>query len=248
MSEPQLDTSLLTQLEGFDTPTVCNAIELFDVVPRNQGYMNGSIKCCFPGMKPMVGIASTATFRSYAQPRGNDVYASLSKQAEILEGMDLPSVVVFQDLDEPVCAATFGEVMCTTYQAFGAKGLVTSGAGRDLEQVRDLGFPVFTGSSIASHGYCHILDLELPVTVGGICVRPGDLLHGDENGVATVPLEIAGLIPAACRGIMDAEQIVLDYLKTGQPTAKGFDEARTACGKQISALSVELKEKAGLTN
>ncbi len=43
-----------------------------------------------------------------------------------------PPIVVYQDVDNPVASATFGEVMCTTYQSFGAKGIITSGAGRDL--------------------------------------------------------------------------------------------------------------------
>ena len=123
-------------LVGVDTPTVCNVIELFDVRPRNAGYMDRRIQACFPDLPPMVGYASTATFRSNAPPRSGDAYASLEAQVARFVEVPGPPVVVFQDLDDPPVSATFGEVMCTAYRAFGAVGLITSGAGRDLQQVK----------------------------------------------------------------------------------------------------------------
>jgi regulator of RNase E activity RraA len=152
--------------------------------------------------------------------------------------------VVFQDLDDPVAAATFGEVMCSTYKAFGAAGLITSGAGRDLDQVEALNFPCFTGGTVCAHGYCHIVQLNVPVSVGGVTVHPGDLLHGDRNGVTTVPNEIAAEVAAACGEFMAAEAVVLDYLKAGRVDAKGYAAARTECRDRIEAL--ERRLKAGL--
>ena len=111
--------------------------------------MNDTIKACFPKMPPMVGYALTSFFRSMAPPRGVDVYASLTKQLEQFAELPGPPVIVFQDLDIPVASATFGEVMCTTYKAYGAKGLITSGTGRDLDQVERMNFPTFTSSALA---------------------------------------------------------------------------------------------------
>src|SRR5207244_7713687 len=108
---------VLEKLRAFDTPTVCNVIELFDLRPRTAGYMDGRIKACFPKLPPMVGYASTATFRSAAPPRAGNVYAGLSEQVAAFADLG-PAVVMFQDLDNPVASATFGEVMCTTYKAF----------------------------------------------------------------------------------------------------------------------------------
>ena len=81
--------------------------------------------------------------------------------------------------------------MCSTYQAFGAAGLITSGAARDLDQVRRIGFPAFSNGAICSHGYSHIVDIHRAVRVGGVTIQPGDLIHADVNGVTTIPLEIA---------------------------------------------------------
>ena len=144
--------ALLSRLREFDTPTICNVIELFEIRPRTVGYMDGRIQSCFPKFPPMVGFASTATFRSAAPPRSGGVYGSLTAQVKAFEELPGPSVVVFQDLDDPPVAATFGEVMCTTYKTFGSVGLITSGAGRDLDQVEAIEFPCFTSGTICAHG------------------------------------------------------------------------------------------------
>jgi regulator of RNase E activity RraA len=239
----ELSKAALVELGKFDTPTVCNVIELWNIRPRNTGYMNDTIRACFPKMPPMVGYALTSTFRSMAPPRSGDVYASLGRQVEMFAELPGPPVVVFQDLDQPVAAATFGEVMCSTYQAFGAQGLITSGTGRDLDQVEAIGFPCFTSGTTCAHGYCHILSVGGPVTVGGLTIFQGDLLHGDRNGVSTIPHEIASEVPQACRELMAAENIVLDYLKAnvGKVTPKGMAEARDACASVIAKLGKRLR-------
>jgi regulator of RNase E activity RraA len=131
--------------------------------------------------------------------------------------------------------------MCTTYKAFGAVGLITSGAGRDLEQVAALDFPCFTGGTICAHGYCHIPSINVPIHVGGVTVQPGDLLHGDCNGVSTIPHEIASEVAHACAEYVAAEAVVLDYLRAGGVDPKGFSQARAECKERIDALARRLK-------
>ena len=231
----------LAELAKYDTPTVCNVIELFNVRPRHTGYMDHRIQSCFPKLPPMVGFAMTSAFRSLSPPSGGDVYQNMTRQLERFADIDGPPVVVFQDLDEPTAAATFGEVMCTTYQAFGSCGLITSGTGRDLDQVEALNYPVFTGGTTCSHGYCHILSVGEPVVVGGITIRFGDLLHGDCNGVTTIPIDIASEIPQACAELMAAEDIVLNYCKSGNVTPAGFAEARVACADVVGKIAERVK-------
>ena len=227
---------VLEKLRTFDTPTICNLIELFEVRPRNTGFMDARIRACFPEMGPIVGLAATATFRSSAPPREGDGYASTEVQVERFGELSGPPVVVFQDLDNPPVAATFGEVMCTTYQAFGAGGLITSGAGRDLEQVRALGFPVFTSGAICAHGYCHIPQVHVPVHVGGIVIYPDDLLHGDLNGVTTIPREIAAELADVGDEFVAAEKVILDALRDGTPSLKRLKKARAEAAARIARL------------
>ncbi len=131
--------------------------------------------------------------------------------------------------------------MCSTYQAFGAAGLVTSGAARDLDQVEALRFPCFAAGTICAHGYPQIVQLHVPVQVGGVMIYPGDLIHGDRNGVTTVPDEIASAVARACPEYMAAEVMVLDYLKTGQVDPRGYAAARAECRDRIEQLARKLK-------
>lgn len=244
MTPADIPVSVLDQLRKYDTPTVCNVLELFEFRPRTAGYMDDRIQACYPGLPPMVGFASTATFRAAAPPRGGDTYMGLGAQVEKLAATTWPKVVVFQDLDDPPVAATFGEVMATTYKAFGCVGLITSGAGRDLDQVEPLKFPCFTAGTICSHGYTQIVELEVPVRVGGVWVNPGDLLHGDRNGVTTIPLELAALVPDGCAAYMEAEAVVLNYLKNGKATVAGYTAARDECKRRLNELGKRLRQTA----
>ncbi len=244
MSHTPISASDLELLRRYDTPTICNVIEVFNVRPRNTGYCDSRIRACFPEMPPMVGYACTATFRSAAPPLKGDVYASLDRHVASFSEVPFPPAVVFQDLDDPAQAATFGEVMCTTYKRFGAVGLITSGAARDLDQVRALNFPCFSNGVICSHGYAHFVDTNVPVRVGGVVIHPGDLLHGDANGVTTIPNEIASEVAHACAEYVAAEQIVLDYCKSAEVTAAGLVEARAECGRRIAALSEQVRASA----
>jgi 4-hydroxy-4-methyl-2-oxoglutarate aldolase len=239
-----ITSETLKRLAQFDTPTICNVIELFDVRPRDAGFMNASIKADFPEMAPMVGFASTAAFRSGAPPAKGDAYGSMEQQVDGFAALAGPAVVVFQDLDDPAVGATFGEVMCSTYKSFGSVGLITSGGGRDLLQVKALGYPVFTGSTICSHAYCHILHVGLPVRVGGLAVNTGDLLHGDANGVTNIPIDIATEVAEIAQAFVDAEKIVLDYVNgAGKKTAAGLTAARKEYGAVVAKLVERVKRK-----
>jgi 4-hydroxy-4-methyl-2-oxoglutarate aldolase len=236
-----ISNDTLTKLRQFDTPTICNVIELFAVRPRTVGFMNESIRSAFPELPPMVGFASTAAFRSSAPPAKGDAYGSMERQVETFAELPGPAVVVFQDLDDPAVGATFGEVMCSVYKAFGSTGLITSGGGRDLLQVKALDYPVFTGSTICSHADCHILHIGLPVRVGGLVVDNGDLLHGDANGVTNIPPNIAAAVADITPEFIAAEKIILDYVNgSGSKSPAGLTAAR----KEFSAVVAKLTERA----
>jgi regulator of RNase E activity RraA len=233
----------LKRLAQFDTPTISNTIEVFEVRPRTAGYMDARIRACFPELPPIVGYAATATMRCEQPKVSGDVYGTLDLQVARFGELPGTPIVVYQDLDDPPVAATFGEIMCTTYQAFGAAGLITSGPARDLDQVRRLGFSAFSNGAVCSHGYSHIVDLHCTVRVGGVTVRPGELIHADANGVCTVPAEIADAIPDAATEFVAAEALVLDYLKSGTPNPKAFAEARKAMLEAIAALGRQVRSK-----
>ena len=233
------NADLLAKLAQFDTPTICNIIELFDVRPYTAGYMDGRIRAAFPEMGPIVGYAATATFRSAGPPPSGAGYGGMVEQVERFNELSGPAVVVFQDIDDPTVAATFGEVMCTTYKAFGAVGLITSGAGRDLDQVRAIDFPVFTNGTICSHGYNHIPEVMVPVHVGGLFLYPDDMLHADVNGVSTIPKEIAADVADVGAEFVAAEMVVIEAMRASNPTIAQMKDARA----EMSARVAELRKR-----
>lgn len=240
-----LSNEMLARLRRLDTPTICNLIELFDVRPRDCGFMDARIVAAFPEMPPLIGFAATATFRASAAPRQHDAYASLDKQVERFAELSGPPVVVFQDLDSPTVAATFGEIMCATYQSFGAVGLITSGAGRDLEQVRRSGFPVFTNGTICSHGYSSIVSLHVPVHVGGIAIYPDDLLHADCNGVTTIPKDIAAELADVADEYIAAEQLIIEAMRAQRGDLKLLRECRAESQARIAQLRARVSRSQG---
>jgi regulator of RNase E activity RraA len=237
----EADLKLLAQ---YDTPTISNVIELFEVRPRSAGYMDGRIRACFPDMPPVVGYASTATMRTaYARAEGT-VYGSLDEQVAHFGELPGPAIVVFQDLDDPAVGATFGEVMCASYQSFGALAIVTSGPARDLEQVRRRGFAAFSNGAVASHSYSHITSIHQPVRVGGMEVRAGDLLHADANGVCAIPLAIAADVAHTAAEFVAAEACVMQFADSGSRDLQAYSEARREMMRRIEELGRRVRMRA----
>ena len=225
----------LARLRDYDTPTVLNAIELFDVRPRHDGFLGGDIGALFPEFGPVVGYASTATFTSARPADEGDAYANLVVHSERMEAeLPEPRIVVFQDIDPEPVGATFGEVMCTVYKAWGARGLITSGAARDVDQVRQLGFPCWSRNVIASHAWCRIVDVHVPVDILGVPVAPGDLLHADANGVAILPADLVAEVTVACGLLVEAEAAVLQFARArvdDRRLPRDIDGLRAAYGR-----------------
>lgn len=231
-----LSTATLDKLRTFDTPTICNLVELFDIRSRTAGYMDGRIVAAFQKTPATVGYAATATFRADAPPRSGDGYSGLATQAERFSELSGPAFVVFQDLDDPSVAATFGEVMCSIYKGFGAVGLITSGTGRDLDQVEAIDFPVWTNGTISAHGYNHLPDLHVPVRVGGMMVYPDDLLHADRNGVTMIPKDIAAELADIGDAFIAAENVIIEAVRRPGVTGKALRDATAEKDALTAAL------------
>lgn len=236
MPEALLTADHIALLAKVDSPTVANVIELFDVQSRIAGYANHTLKAVYPQLPPAVGYAVTATFRSAYPAIDKDAYGGMAQLIEQGMAIPAPRIVVFQDLDEPAVSATYGEVMASTFQAFGYAGLITSGAARDIEQVRAMNFPCWASSAIVSHGYNHILAGNVPVNVRGLSVLPGDLIHADANGIVNIPHRIAEGVAELCQPFIDAENIVIGYLRAGDTTLDGYKQAQAQMREAMNAL------------
>jgi regulator of RNase E activity RraA len=215
---------VIEKLKKYSTPTISNAIEVFDVRPRNVGFMNHEIRCIFPEMGVMVGYAATAKIRANVPPPPNKLDILMGYWKHILEVPE-PRVVVIEDLDEPKAIGSWwGEVNATIHKRLGCVGTVTDGGVRDLDEVKEIGFHFFAKSAIVSHAYVHVVEFGTPVKVGGIEVKPGDLIHGDKHGVLIVPHEVALRIEEGVEAVAEREKIIMDYCKSKEFTLEGLKD------------------------
>jgi 4-hydroxy-4-methyl-2-oxoglutarate aldolase len=209
-------------LRKITSPSIANAIETFNIRPRNQGQMSSELRALFPELGPLVGHAVTALIR--AEPPPVDGHrASTFGWWDFIQSVPAPRVVVVHDLDEPRGqGAQWGEVQANIHKALGCAGVVTDGSVRDLEEVRALGFQFVAAHVSVSHAYVHMVDFGLPVKVGGLWIKPGDLIHADQHGVVTIPADLASKIPEAVARVEADERKIIEYCRSRDFSAEGL--------------------------
>ena len=212
---PLLTEEELDALRKFDTCMIANAIESFNVRLRNTGFADASVRCMFEDAPPMVGYAATARLRSGVPPIGGGTFHDRADFWNTILALPAPRILVLEDLDDPPGRGAFvGDMHAAILKSLGCIGYVTNGAVRELPSVRKMGIQLFAGSVAVSHAYAHIFEIGTSISVGGMEVRPGDLLHGDRHGVLTVPAEIAANVPGVADRLQRAEQSIIDFCRS----------------------------------
>lgn len=210
--QPRLDLATIDALRGIDSPTVANAIETFGLRPRVAGYVGYDIRCIFPELPPSVGYAVTCQVDSTTEGRQGIGFQRLY---DLLQDAPKPALVVMQDMgmDRPhSCHA--GEIMATTMKRLGAVGILTDGGLRDMHQIRALqGFQLFCPGLVVSHGNPVCVSIGDTVTISGLEIRTGDLLHGDANGVVLIPEQCAPEVLVAAQRVLAEEARTLSRIK-----------------------------------
>jgi regulator of RNase E activity RraA len=213
----------LEALRKVSTPAVCNAIESFNVRPRNEGYMTSDIRCLFPDLGVMVGYAATARIVTDEPPvEGHQV--SRLDWWDYLQEIPKPRVVVFQDLDRVVKGAYWDEQTANIQKALGCAGVVTDGGVRDLDAMHDLALHVFAAHVLVSHAHVHLVDFGIPVRVGGLTVSPGDLLHGDKHGITAIPSSIAAEVASAAARLERQDRQIVELCQSPDFTLEALKE------------------------
>jgi regulator of RNase E activity RraA len=213
-NDMQISADLIATLRDIDTPTICNAIEVIEPSRRTVGFNRTPLVCPFPDMKPAVGFARTAVIRCSAPCKGDRRSVRLAYY-EYIERGPRPSIVVIQDEDpERGVGAFWGEVQTNIHRALDCAGVITDGAVRDIAQMAR-GFFVLAGSIMPSHVHAEIVAFDVPVTVAGMSVAAGDLIHADRHGAVVIPQDVAAGIPAAADLLIRREKVILDACRSG---------------------------------
>lgn len=219
-----IDAALFEKLQSYDTPTICNALEIVDPARRLTGFTTKPLVCPFPQLPPIVGYAKTATIRT-THAHELDAKAQRAQRIayyEYIAASPQPGIMVIQDLDgaDVGFGAFWGEVMSAVHKGLGLIGVVTDGCIRDIDQWAP-GFQALAGSIMPSHAHVHLADFAKEVRVAGMLVRSGDIVHADRHGAVTIPEALAAKLPAACDLLARKEAVILQMAR-----APGFNVAK----------------------
>ena len=214
----------LEALRAFDTPTICNALELVVPTRRAMGFTRRPLTAAFPHLKPVVAFARTAIIRAREpHPRGREEAKEVRlSYYEHIAAEPLPSIAVIQDIDAPDTGfgAFWGEVQTHIHKGLGCAGVITDGSVRDLDAMA-ADFLVLAGSIMPSHAHVHLVDFGGTVSVAGMTVSPNDVIHTDRHGAVVIPPEAVKEIPVAADLLARREKVIIDASK-----APGFSVAR----------------------
>src|SRR5689334_17551604 len=210
------DHADLDALKAFDTPTICNALELVVPARRAMGFTRRPLIAAFPEMKPVVAFARTAIIRAREpHPRGREETKEVRLgYYEHIAAEPLPSLAVIQDIDAPDTGfgAFWGEVQTHVHKGLGCTGVITDGSVRDLDAMAS-DFFVLAGSIMPSHAHVHLVEFGGTVTVGGMVVSPNDIIHADRHGAVVIPPEAVSKIPEAVDLLTRREKVLIEASK-----------------------------------
>ena len=206
MNSP-LTSQQFESLKHLDACTLANAIETFRERLRNEGFVDNSIHCLFPRLQPMLGYAATIKIRGSAPPTADGNFPERTDWWDYIASVPTPRVVVVEDVSSrPGFGSLIGAVHMNILKALKCVGVVTNGSVRDVPAAESAGFHFFAANVSVSHAYIHIVEVGQDVQVGGLTVSSGDLLHGDQHGVQSIPLDIAAKIPPVAEKIISKEK------------------------------------------
>lgn len=202
----------IATLAQWDTPTICNALELIVPERRGFGFTAEPFVLADPDMPAIVGHVRTARIRARA-PSGKSADAAAAERLAyydyIAHGGEAPSIVVIEDMDQtPGYGAFWGEVNSAIHLGLGCQGCVTNGSFRDLEEWAP-GFQMLGGRVGPSHAFVHLVDFGGEVTVHGMAAKDGDIIHADRHGAVIVPKDAVLALPEAVALCMRREEPVL---------------------------------------
>lgn len=220
---------MLAELRKIDTPSITNVVATYPNNPLCLGlynpwtenwYTDASIRCMYPELGPVVGYAVTCV---YGLPDPNYNRLSFMDVIDALDASKKPAILVFQQKYPPELAhkvGLAGEIMTTAMQAVGCVGAISNGPSRDIDAVRPMKFQYLLGGVSAGHGAMAVHAVNVPVTVGGMDVSPGEMIHMDENGACKFPAGKMEAVLTNVKALIEEESVRLEGLRKAKTAAQ----------------------------
>ncbi|MGI6029218.1 MAG: RraA family protein [Candidatus Heteroscillospira sp.] len=228
----------LEAIRQYDVPTVCNALECFNLQSRTDGYISGEDIKEIVGVQGgrMIGFAATAKYSTANAMKKGYVNHDAEYYQHVKDTQE-PTIAVQQDVDKHMVSAIWGDVNLHIHKLLGCVGTLTNGGVRDNDAARENNFGYYAPCSNPSHGYYHLVDYACPVEIFGITIYPGDLIMCDEHGAVIIPEKVVPYLPEACKAMTEAEYPVL------KPADEALREGRDVSVAEIVAWKKEMAEK-----
>lgn len=220
---------MLEELKNFDTPSITNVVATYPDSPLCLGlynpwtenwYTDQSIRCQFPQLGPRVGYAVTCV---YGLPDPDYTRLSFMDVLDALEASEQPSALVIQQKFPPELvgkAGLAGGNMVSAMKALNCVGLLSNGPSRDVDEIREMDFQYMLTGVTAGHGKMAVHAVNVPVSVGGMDVAPGELIHMDENGACKFPADKLEAVLTHVRALREEEATRMKALQNAKSAAE----------------------------
>ena len=218
-----MDDALLKLLRSVNTPTVCDALAALRPNRAFTAYTKGTPVPTAPDGPPVVGYACTGKIagKTPSPEKPDAIRERRLAYYRYMSDAPKPAVAVIEDMDhEQSVGAFWGEINATLHKSLGISGALTNGVVRDLGELPD-GFPIIAGSVGPSLAFAHVTGFGMPVSVFGLNVRSGDLVHADRHGAVVIPPDTIPLLHDAITRLVEAEKALID-----SAAESGFDIAK----------------------
>jgi len=192
------DLQIIRELRKFDTATICNVVatypesdiclKLYDAW-HGEYYTDTSIHCAYPELGPLCGYAATAWY-SDKKPEHTELDPWVLY--EHLDTTTKPIILVAKQAYSDGLlnkSGLFGGMMTAEFKALGVVGVVTDGPMRDYVEIREQKVQYLVTGFTSGHGDTQLRGANIPLTVGGMTVEPGDIIHMDQCGACKFPAD-----------------------------------------------------------
>lgn len=209
------EQEMLAELCKFDTPSITNVVATYPDNPLCLGlynpwtenwYTDQSLRCMYPELGPRAGYAVTCV---YGLPDPNFSRLSFLDVLEALDASPKPTILVLQQRFPPEIAGKVGLSggnMTSAMKAVGCVGVVSNGPSRDIDEIRPMEFQYLLSGVTPGHGPQAVHAVNVPVSVAGMDVAPGEIIHMDENGAVKFPADKLEAVLTNVRALIAAEQ------------------------------------------
>lgn len=227
---------ILEQLRQIDTPSITNVVATYPNNPLCLGlynpwtenwYTDQTLRCMYPQLGPRVGYVVTCVF---GMPDPNFQRLSFVDVIEALGASPQPTILAMEQRFPAEIAAKVGlagEIMTTAMQAVGCVGVVSNGPSRDIDAIRPLEFQYLLSGVSAGHGDFSVQAVNGPVSIAGMDVAPGEIVHMDENGACKFPADQLENVLTNVRALLEDEEHRLAQMRGARST----EDVLAALGK-----------------